>query len=148
MLQISDWWIVARLQTMLVKDKSDVLSIAEDGGMQIVDARAANRFEGSAPEPREGLRSGHIPGSQSLPYGQLLNDNGTFRGNDELRAAFADAGVDIDAPVVTSCGSGVTAAILSLGLTVLGARNHALYDGSWSEWGADDALPIETGDAK
>ena len=138
----------ARLQTMLVKDKSDMLSIAEDGGMQIVDARAANRFEGSAPEPREGLRSGHIPGSQSLPYGQLLKDNGTFRGNDELRAAFADAGVDIDAPVVTSCGSGVTAAILSLGLTVLGARKHALYDGSWSEWGADDALPIETGEAK
>ncbi len=137
----------ARLQTMMVKDKSDVLGIAQNGSVQILDARAAERFEGSAPEPREGLRSGHIPGSRNLPYGDLLNADGTLMDSEDLRTAFEHSGIDTSRPVVTSCGSGVTAAVLSLGLTVLEARNHALYDGSWSEWGADDALPIETGSA-
>ena len=135
----------ARLQTMMVKDKSDMSRISANGGSQILDARAAERFEGTAPEPREGLRSGHIPGSRNLPYSDLLNPDGTLMDSDELRTAYERAGIDIAKPVVTSCGSGVTAAVLSLGLTILEARNHALYDGSWSEWGADESLPIETG---
>ena len=135
----------ARLQTMMVKDKSDMSRLSANGGAQILDARAAERFEGSAPEPRAGLRSGHIPGSRNLPYSDLLNPDGTLMDSDELRTAYERAGINTLKPVVTSCGSGVTAAVLSLGLTILEARNHALYDGSWSEWGADEDLPIETG---
>ena len=138
----------ARLQTMLVKDQSDVLAASQSGAAQIVDARAAGRFEGSVPEPREGLRSGHIPGARNLPFNLLLNEDGTVRDEDAIAAAFSEAGVDIGAPVITSCGSGVTAAVLSLGLSLLGARNQALYDGSWSEWGADESAPIATGPAK
>lgn len=137
----------ARLQTMMVKDKADMSRISANGGSQILDARAAERFEGSAPEPREGLRSGHIPGSRNLPYSDLLNSDGTLMDDDELRTAYERAGINTAKPVVTSCGSGVTAAVLSLGLTILEARNHALYDGSWTEWGADESLPIETGSA-
>jgi thiosulfate/3-mercaptopyruvate sulfurtransferase len=138
----------ARLQTMMVKDKSDVLNVAEAGGAQILDARGAGRFDGSTPEPRKGLRSGHIPGSRNLPYTDLLNQDGTLMDTEDLRTAYERAGIDPAQPVITSCGSGVTAAVLSLGLTVLEARNHALYDGSWSEWGADVDLPIETGGAR
>ena len=136
----------ARLQTMMVRDRNDVLEAANGGPAQIVDARASGRFAGTTPEPREGLRSGHIPGSLNVPYDKLLNLDGTVRSNEELRAAFAGVGLDTSAPIITSCGSGVTAAVLSLGLTLLGVRNQALYDGSWSEWGADGSLPISTGD--
>lgn len=135
----------ARLQTMMVRDSSDVLAASTGKSAQILDARAAERFAGTAPEPREGLRSGHIPGSRNLPYTELLNADGTLRGDDELRTAFERSGVNIAAPVITSCGSGITAAVLSLGLTLVGARKHALYDGSWTDWGADKTLPIETG---
>ncbi len=135
----------ARLQTMMVKDKADVLSASGSSSTQIVDARAAARYEGTAPEPREGLRSGHIPGSFNLPFDQLLKDDGTVVDDDAIRNAFAQAGLDVSSPAITSCGSGITAAVLSLGLTIIGAKNHALYDGSWTDWGADKDVPVNTG---
>lgn len=115
---------------------------------QVVDARAAERFEGRIGEPRPGLRAGHIPGSRNLPYNQLFDAaTGAMKSLPELRAAFAGAGVELDAPVVTSCGSGVSAAVLTLALYRLGVENPALYDGSWSEWGAAGGPPIATGPA-
>jgi thiosulfate/3-mercaptopyruvate sulfurtransferase len=115
---------------------------------QVVDARASDRFEGRAAEPRAGLRSGHIPGSLSLPYGNLFDPtSGVMKPLSELRAAFAGAGIRLDAPIVTSCGSGVSAAVLTLALYRLGVENPALYDGSWSEWGQSDGPPIATGPA-
>jgi len=116
------------------------------GDAQIVDARPAARFRGDAPEPREGLRAGHIPGSHNLFFGDLIAPDGTMKSEPELHAAFRAAGVDPARPVITTCGSGVTAAILSLALARIGHADHALYDGSWSEWGLDPALPIETGE--
>ena len=112
---------------------------------QVVDARPAGRFAGTDAEPRQGLRSGHIPGARNLPHTLLFNDDGTWKQGDALRAAFADAGVDIAQPIVTTCGSGITAAVLAFGATLLGAKQVALYDGSWSEWGAQQATPVATG---
>ena len=115
---------------------------------QVIDARAGERFEGRVAEPRPGLRSGHIPNSRNLPYGQLFDAaTGAMKPLDELRRAFAGAGVDIDRPIVTSCGSGVSAAVLTLALYRLGVRGTALYDGSWSEWGQADGPPVATGPA-
>ena len=115
---------------------------------QVIDARATDRFEGRVPEPRPGLRSGHIPGSRSVPYNQLFDAaTGTMKPLAELRAAFASAGVKLDAPIVTSCGSGVSAAVLTLALYRLGIENPAVYDGSWSEWGKLDGPPVATGPA-
>lgn len=113
-------------------------------GVQVVDARGAPRFSGQAAEPRPGVRSGHMPGALNLPYGRLLNENGTMKRGAALAQAFVEAGVDIDRPIVTTCGSGVTAAILTLGLAELD-RPSKLYDGSWSEWGARSDTPVETG---
>ena len=111
----------------------------------VLDARAAGRFTGEVPEPRAGMRSGHIPGSASLPYTDLLNADGTFRPVAEaMRARFAQAGVDGSRPVVTSCGSGVTACILTLGLRLAGLPEGAVYDGSWTEWGGRADTPVET----
>jgi thiosulfate/3-mercaptopyruvate sulfurtransferase len=113
---------------------------------QVIDARANERYQGKVAEPRPGLRAGHIPGSLSLPYNNLLNAaTGEMKSLDELRAAFTGAGVRLDAPIVTSCGSGVSAAVLTLALYRLGVENPALYDGSWTEWGAADGPPIATG---
>lgn len=112
--------------------------------VQVVDARGAPRFRGEAAEPRPGVRSGHMPGALNLPFSQLLNADGTLKRDTELQAAFCDAGVDLDRPVITSCGSGVTAAILTLGLAELG-RASQLYDGSWAEWGARTDTPIVVG---
>ncbi|MEQ9607495.1 MAG: rhodanese-like domain-containing protein, partial [Kiloniellaceae bacterium] len=135
----------ARRNADMVRDRDEILAISRDGSMQILDARAAARFRGEAPEPREGLRSGRIPNSLNLPYTDLLNEDGTLKPAKDLEKAFRDAGVDLSRPVATTCGSGVTASILSLALMLLGHRQTAVYDGSWSEWGADEALPIETG---
>ena len=118
------------------------------GRAQVVDARAAARFRGEAPEPRPGLRAGHVPGARSLPFPLLFRADGTMKDEAGLRAAFEAAGVALDRPVVTSCGSGVTAAIVNLALARLGHGDHALYDGSWSEWGLDPARPVETGEAR
>lgn len=111
---------------------------------QIVDARGAARFRGEAAEPRPGVRSGHMPGALNLPYGSLLNPDGTMKRGAALEAAFTDAGIDLDRPVITTCGSGVTAAILTLGLHELG-RSSRLYDGSWSEWGSRPDTVVLTG---
>ncbi|HYZ22503.1 MAG TPA: 3-mercaptopyruvate sulfurtransferase [Rhodopila sp.] len=123
----------------------DVLRNVETRAEQVLDARAAGRFTGEVPEPRAGMRSGHIPGSLSVPYTDLLNPDGTFRPAGEVAARFRQAGVDGSRPVVTSCGSGVTACILTLGLRVAGLPEGAVYDGSWTEWGGRSDTPVEMG---
>ncbi|SCY78782.1 3-mercaptopyruvate sulfurtransferase [Paracoccus tibetensis] len=145
--QIRDRHLTATRQPALVRDVTQVAEAAKLGAASIVDARAAARFRGEAPEPRSGLRSGHIPGSRNLPFGQLFAEDGTLLRPDQLRAAFQAAGVDLDRPVITTCGSGVTAAVLSLALARIGHRDNALYDGSWTEWGSFPDLNIATGDA-
>jgi thiosulfate/3-mercaptopyruvate sulfurtransferase len=124
---------------------TQVAHAAKLGEAVIIDARAAARFRGEAPEPRPGLRSGHIPGAKNVPFASLLNPDATMKSPPELRAIFEAAGVDLAKPAITSCGSGVTAAVLSLALERIGHRNHALYDGSWAEWGMYDDLAVEKG---
>jgi thiosulfate/3-mercaptopyruvate sulfurtransferase len=115
---------------------------------QVIDARPTPRFEGSVAEPRPGLRSGHIPGSRSVPYANLFDaETGAMKSLDALRAAFSGAGVDTAKPIVTSCGSGVSAGVLTLALYRLGVENSALYDGSWAEWGEAGGPPVATGPA-
>lgn len=140
-----DRHITVQRQAHWVKDVSQVAAASKLGDWQIVDARAATRFRGEAPEPRPGLRAGHIPGAISLPFTGLLNPDGTMKSESGLRTALTEAGVDLDKPVITSCGSGVTAAVITLALERLGHRRHALYDGSWAEWGMYPDLPIEKG---
>jgi thiosulfate/3-mercaptopyruvate sulfurtransferase len=136
----------ARLRPELVRDRSQMLANLAARSEQVLDARAAGRFQGTQPEPRAGLRSGHIPGSRNLPYNQLLDaGSGTVLPPDALRTMFKNAGIDPQKPVVTSCGSGVTACVLALGLDLVGARQVAVYDGSWSEWGLPGDTPVETG---
>ncbi|MFN3559287.1 MAG: 3-mercaptopyruvate sulfurtransferase [Brevundimonas sp.] len=132
-----------RFDSAAVADFANVrAALAED--TQVLDARGAARFRGETAEARPGVRSGHMPGALNLPYGALLNADGTMKRGEALEAAFVEAGVDIDRPIITTCGSGVTAAILTLGLAELG-RTSRLYDGSWSQWGAPEGGPVQTG---
>ena len=140
-----DRHITVTFQNQLVKDVTQVAAASKLGDHTILDARAPGRFRGEEAEPRAGLRSGHIPGSVCVHYRTLLNDDGTMKDVSDLEEVFKAAGADLSKPVITSCGSGVTAAILSLALERIGHGNHALYDGSWSEWGMYDDLKVETG---
>lgn len=137
--------LTPQVQPQLVKSAAEVLEASQTGTAVIIDARASARFKGHAPEPRAGLRSGHIPASLSVPYTAVLNPDGTMMTAPELRKVFEAAGVDLSRPAITTCGSGVTAAVLSLALERMGHRDHALYDGSWSDWGGREDLPIEKG---
>jgi thiosulfate/3-mercaptopyruvate sulfurtransferase len=131
-----------------VRSIQQMMANVESRAEQVIDARAGERFEGRVVEPRPGLRSGHIPGARSLPYNNLFDaTTGAMKPLDELRKAFAGAGVDVTRPIVTSCGSGVSAAVLTLALYRLGVENSALYDGSWAEWGQADGPPVATGPA-
>jgi thiosulfate/3-mercaptopyruvate sulfurtransferase len=142
---VRDRHMTVSRQNGLVKDVTQVAHAAKLAEAEILDARAAPRFRGEVPEPRPGLRRGHIPGSKNVPYTALLNGDGTMKPPTELRVVFEAVGVNLAKPVITTCGSGVTAAILSLALERIGHRNHALYDGSWAEWGMYDDLAVETG---
>jgi thiosulfate/3-mercaptopyruvate sulfurtransferase len=112
---------------------------------QVVDARSAGRFAGTEPEPRAGLRGGHIPGSKNLPFDTLFNEDGTYKSTDAIKAAFAEAGIDLAKPVIGTCGSGVTSAVLAFAAALVGHNKMAIYDGSWSEWGANAHNPVVTG---
>jgi thiosulfate/3-mercaptopyruvate sulfurtransferase len=132
-----------RLDPAAAVDFSSVLSNLRSHAAQVIDARPAPRFHGEVPEPRKGLKSGHIPGSLNVPVG-LLSDNGKLKSPDELRTIFAERGVDLDRPIITSCGSGITAVTLALALEQAGARDVSVYDGSWAEWGSHKDAEIES----
>lgn len=138
---------VARLDRAQVRTKADILANLDSGAVQLVDARGAGRFTGAEAEPRPGMASGHIPGSRNLPSSALFLPDNRMKQGAELRRLFEEAGVDVDRPVITTCGSGVTAAILLAGLESLGQQHVGLYDGSWSEWGYDKTTPKATGPA-
>jgi len=127
-----------------LRDKAQMLSNVAQGSEQVVDARGAGRWSGKEADPRPHIASGHIPGSFNVPYTELYNPDGTFKDKAGILAAFEQAGVDISRPIVASCGSGVTACVLAFGLHLLGKDKVALYDGSWTEWGADPATPKAT----
>jgi thiosulfate/3-mercaptopyruvate sulfurtransferase len=134
-----------RVDRSLVRDLDAVRAIVADRSAQLVDARSASRFAGREPEPRAGLRSGHVPGAVSLPYPELVGADGRLLPADALRRRFAEAGIDPERPVVATCGSGVTACAVAFGLAVLGKDDVAVYDGSWTEWGGRTDTPVERG---
>jgi thiosulfate/3-mercaptopyruvate sulfurtransferase len=134
----------AEMNVRAVATLDDMRMVMFDHSAQIVDARSAERFRGTAPEPRPGLRSGHMPGAFNVPYDRVI-EQGRLVPPERIKAAFTAAGVDLDQPVITSCGSGVTAAILTLALDAIGKEPKGLYDGSWSEWGGRPDLPVERG---
>ena len=128
-----------------VRSKEDVLKILESKSAQLIDSRPADRFSGAAPEPRPGLRPGHIPGAKSMPFASFT-EGGKLKDVNVLKAMFAESGIDVAAPVVASCGSGVSAALVDLALASIDAPHHAVYDGSWAEWGMPGATPVAAGD--
>ena len=140
-----DRHMTVQRQAGLVKDVTQVAHASKLGEAEIIDARSAPRFKGEVAEPRPGLRAGHSPGAKNVPYATLLNADGTMKSVADLRGVFQAAGVDLGKPAITSCGSGITAAVLSLALERIGHRNHALYDGSWAEWGMYDDLQAAKG---
>ncbi|MDA7425037.1 3-mercaptopyruvate sulfurtransferase [Thalassococcus lentus] len=144
---IRDRHMTVRRQAHLVRDVTQVSAASKLRDIEIVDARAEARFRGDAPEPREGLRAGHIPGSKNVPFTSLLKADKTMKAPADLRATFEGAGVDLSKPVITTCGSGVTAAVLALAMERFGKKDYSLYDGSWTEWGQFPTLPVETGPA-
>src|ERR1700733_11905003 len=140
---------LAKFDPSFVRSQQQLVGNLETHAEQLIDARPRPRFAGSVAEPRPGLRSGHIPGSRSVPYAGLFDaDTGAMKSLDELRQAFESAGVDMGKPIVTTCGSGVSALVVTLALYRLGVRGSALYDGSWSEWGLPDGPPVATGPAQ
>lgn len=130
-----------------LRSRADVLRNLAERGEQLVDARGPGRFTGEEPEPRPGMASGHVPGARNVPYGSLFNADGTYKDESALKAAITGAGVDLAKPLVTSCGSGMTACVLAFALHRIGKDEVALYDGSWSEWGADPETPKALGPA-
>jgi thiosulfate/3-mercaptopyruvate sulfurtransferase len=138
----------ASLDSSYLRSQQQLVGNLETGAEQVIDARPRPRFEGTVAEPRAGLRGGHIPGSRSVPYAALFDaETGAMKPLEELRRIFRDAGVELTKPIVTTCGSGVSALVLTLALYRLGVRGSALYDGSWSEWGLPDGPPVATGPA-
>ena len=144
---IRDRHMIVEKQQDMVKDVTEVAAAAKLRDWEIVDARAADRFRGEAPEPRPGLRMGHIPNSKNVPWTELLNEDGTMKDPATLKRLFEAAGVDLAKPVISTCGSGVNAAILDLALTRIGHKRHAVYDGAWAEWGMYNDLAVATGEA-
>ena len=144
---IRDRHMIVEKQEDMVKDVTEVAAAAKLRDWEIVDARAADRFRGEAPEPRPGLRMGHIPNSKNLPWASLLNEDGTMKDPATLKGLFEAACVDLSKPVISTCGSGVNAAILDLALTRIGHKRHAVYDGAWAEWGMYNDLAVATGEA-
>ncbi len=142
-----DRHITVQRQAHLIKDVTQVAAASKLTTHEILDARSPGRFQGVEPEPREGLRSGHIPNSRNLYFRELLNENGTMKSTHALRAVFEAAKVNLNKPIITTCGSGITAAIISLALERIGHDRHAVYDGSWSEWGMYNDLNVATGEA-
>ena len=134
----------AALNTDMVADADDVVDLLSSDDNQIADARGAPRFFAREPEPRPGIRGGHIPGSKNVPYKSLLSESGEMLPNDELKEVFRKAGLNPDAPITATCGSGVTAAIIRLALLEIGAPEAKLYDGSWADWGMRTDLPVAT----
>jgi len=137
--------LAAAFHPELVRDLAAVRADLESHAEQLVDARSAARFRGEAPEPRASLRGGHMPGARNVPFGEVVNPDGTLKSTEQIRAAFEAAGVDLAKPIVTSCGSGVSASVLALALARLGRDDVAVYDGSWTEWGGRPDTPVVTG---
>tara|TARA_B110000027_G_scaffold11516_2_gene10284 strand:- start:5266 stop:6120 length:855 start_codon:yes stop_codon:yes gene_type:complete len=143
---IRDRHMTVKQQLQMVRDVTQVAHAAKLNDHEIIDARSGTRFIGEAPEPHTDLRSGHIPNSKNLPFTKVLNTDHTMKTVPELTKVFKNAGIDLNKPAITTCGSGITAAVLSLALQRVGKTDHALYDGSWTEWGQFPTLNIATGE--